>query len=388
MTKKYDIIMFSMSDWNDWYKKGIVNRNYHILNQLLKSNKIGKILHVDFLPYTKKRALRSYFENQISNTSGQTIKRNLTSVLKKISEKLYTYSTIDSIFSENKVYKKLNVILKKLNFENIILWSYFPMFTGYFDSIESNIKIFDTVDNWIEHHNFKDYKKRLRKNYNIINQKADLIFTVSQDLTNLFPTNKNVHWISNGVDITFFQKTNVQCLMSNVKNIPHPIIGYVGIIQDRIDIDLIEYVAKNNSDKSIVLIGDIWPDANVTNLKQEKNVHFLNRVEYKKLPKYIHQFDVAIIPHKVNKFTKSMNPLKLYEYLACSKPVVTTPIAGIEKFKDLIYVASSKEEFNNKIQEALQNNNEELEKKRFESVKNYSWQPRINQMMNYIENLL
>ena len=77
MTKKFDVVMFSMSDWNDWNKRGVVNRNYHILNQLLKNDKIGKILHVDFMPYTKKRAIRSYFENQILNSGHKIIKRDL-----------------------------------------------------------------------------------------------------------------------------------------------------------------------------------------------------------------------------------------------------------------------------------------------------------------------
>lgn len=397
MAKQYDIVMFSMSDFKDWQEKGIVNRNYHILNQLLKSSEIGKILHIDFLPYTKKRALRSYYESQIWGTSGKVIKRGLTSTLRKISDKLYICSTIDSIFSEKKVYKDINKILKKLNFNNIILWSYFPIFVGYFDQIKSKIKIFDTVDNWLEHPNFKNYKARLLKNYNIIDQKADLIFTVSQDLIKLFPTNKNVHWISNGVDVAFFQNTNVKCQISmphrqvaeeatNVKKIPHPIIGYVGIIQNRVDLDLIKYLAEQNPDKSIVLIGSIWPDANIEKIKNLKNIYLLGHKSYQELPRYIHQFDVAIIPHKINQFTRSMNPLKLYEYLACGKLVVTTPVAGIEEFRDLIYITSTKEEFNSKIQSALQENNKEFEIKRIKSVKKYSWDSRIDQMLKYINN--
>ena len=264
------------------------------------------------------------------------------------------------------------------------------MFTGYFDKIKSEIKIFDTVDNWAEHNNFKNYKERLKENYNLIDHKADLIFTVSEDLIKLYKSNKNVHWIPNGVDVNEFRNYNSEFRIKdkNSKVIKKPIIGYVGIIQDRIDIDLIEYTAKNNPDKSIVLIGDVWPDANINKLKNKDNVHFIDRVKYKELPNYLNNFDVAIIPHKINEFTKSMNPLKLYEYLACGKPVVTTPVAGVEKFNDLIYVAKDKNEFNNKIQEALKNNNEELEEKRIESVGDYSWGSRVDRMMSYVDKLL
>lgn len=388
--KKHDVLMFSMSDEQDWYKRGIANRNYHILNQLLQNDKINKVLSVNFLPYTKKRAVRCFYENQIADRKN-IIKSGLAFTLKKHSPKLFFYSTISSALSgELQVYKNLNEVLAELNFKNIILWSYFSMFTGYFDNIKSDIKVFDTVDNWIEHHNFKDYKERLKKNYNIIDQKADLIFAVAKDLIKLFPTNKNVHWIPNGVDVDKFIIQNAEFEIKNKESqvIKGPIIGYVGIIQDRIDTDLIKYVAKENPNKSIVLIGDVWPDANIENLKQEKNIHFLNRIKYKEFSKYVSQFDVAIIPHKVNEFTKSMNPLKLYEYLACGKPVVTTPVAGIEKFKNLIYTASNKEEFNSKIQSALQDNNKELEERRIESVRKHSWKSRIKQMLDLVENSL
>lgn len=387
--KKFDVVMFSMSDWNDWNKKGIVNRNYHILNQLLENNNIGKILHIDFLPYAKKRALRSYFENQVLSNGNKIIKRDSTSIFKKVSERLYTYSTIDSIFNEEKVYSKLNEIIDNLGFENIILWSYFPMFAGYFDKINSDIKIFDTVDNWIEHNNFKNYKERLKANYNLIDQRADLIFTVSKDLIKLYPNNKNVHWVPNGVDVEKFKNYDLEFRIKdkNSNIIKKPIIGYVGIIQDRIDIDLIEYISNKNEDKSIVLIGDVWPDANIDKLKNKDNIYFIDRVKYKELPNYLNNFDVAIIPHKINEFTKSMNPLKLYEYLACGKPVVTTPVAGIDNFKDLISVASNKEEFNNKIQGALRENSGELERKRVESVREHSWKSRMDGMMDYVHTL-
>ena len=390
MTKKFDIVMFSMSDWNDWNKKGIVNRNYHILNQLLKNDKIGKILHVDFLPYIKKRALRSYFENQILSTNGQVVKRGSTSILKKVSEKLYTYSTIDSIFNEEKVYEKINKVISSLKLENIILWSYFPIFTGYFDKIKSEIKIFDTVDNWTEHNNFKNFKERLKENYNSIDQKADLIFTVSEALTKLFKNNKNVHWIPNGVDVEKFKNYNLKFKIKDQRSqiVKKPIIGYVGTLQDRIDFELISYLSEKNPDKSIVLIGPTWSDAKIDEIKNKENIYLLGRIKYQELPNYLNNFDVAIIPHKINKFTKSMNPMKLYEYLACGKPVVTTPVAGIDNFKDLISIASTKEEFNNKIQLALQNNNKDLEKKRIESVRDYSWKSRVDKMISYIDKLL
>lgn len=389
---KFDIIVFCMSSWQEWYKKGIVNRNYHILNNLLKKPSIDKVLAIDFLPYTKKRALRSYFENQLFSVGGKILKKDFTSTLRQLADNFFIYSTIDSVFSEARLYRKLKKIISLLSFRNIILWSYFPMFVGYFDNINSRLKVFDAVDNWIEHPNFKDYRKRLQKNYNFIGQKADVIFTVSKKLARLFPNNKNVHWVPNGVDVKHFSsskpKTSSQAKSrdqnSKLAGIPRPIIGYVGIIQSRVDMDLIKYLATQNPDKSVVLVGMVWPDAKIDIIRGLKNVYLLGHKPYQELPQFINQFDVCIIPHKINEFTYSMNPLKLYEYLACGKPVVTTPVAGIEEFKDLVRVASSKEEFNQQIKKALAENSIKEHACRVKAAQKHSWQSRLNRMLKII----
>lgn len=392
---KFDIIMFCMSEWQDWYKKGVVNRNWHVLNQLLNKASVGKILAVDFLPYTKKRALRSYLENQLFGVGGRIIKRYFTSQLRQIADNFFVYSQVDSAFrKEAKVYQKIENVLKWLGFQNLILWSYFPMFCGYFDAFDAKLKVFDAVDNWIEHPNFKNYRRRLQENYNMIDQKADLIFTVSRDLVQLFPNNKCVHWVPNGVDVEHFSST-LRTLSSEreVQNlelldIPHPIIGYAGIIQDRVDLKLIKYLAEQNPDKSVVLVGMIWPEANIELIENMKNVYLLGHKPYQELPKYIQQFDVAIIPHKINEFTRSMNPLKLYEYLACGKPVVTTPIAGVEKFEGLIEIVSTYKEFNQGIQKMLARDNEIQRVQRVNAAKQHSWKSKVNQMFSYINQVI
>ncbi len=389
---KYNVIMFNMSEFREW-KSGIVNRNYHILHNLSEKDQINKIFAVDFLPYTKKRALRIYTQSILKSNGGKRIYMDLTSKLVEYSDKIYAYSTIDSIFSEQKVYKKINKIIKKKNIFKekypILIWSYFPMFSGYFDyfknfSVSKTINIFDTVDNWMEHPNFVNYTERLKNNYDIISKKADYIFTVSKDLLNLFPDTKNKTWIPNGVDINHFEKKADKKII----HVGHPIIGYVGTIEKRLDIELIKYLSLKNPEKSIVLIGPVWKNTEVNELKSQDNVHFLGRKSYLELPYYMNEFDVSIIPHKIDKYTKSMNPLKLYEYLACGKPIVTTQIAGIEKFQELIYTAKTKEEFNEKINQALKENNRELEIKRKESVQNENWKNRVNQMLELVSTRL
>lgn len=381
--RKINIVMINMSSYSEW-EKGVVNRNYHVMNNLLKDLRVNKILAVDFLPFTVKRAIRSHLENIVLGPSGEVILRRLFSRLVAINDKLYVFSTVNSFFSWSKVTKQLKKIIQKLNLgDNLVLWSYFPFYIGGFGKLSEKISVFDTVDNWIEHSSYTKYKEVLRNNYNFIDQKANLIFTVAPELLRIFNRKKNIYWIPNGIDIEHFQ-TKAKIISRKIANLPHPIIGYVGTIQSRIDLNLIKYLAQKNPDKSIVLVGPVWPETDKDLVKDLTNVHFLGSVSYQETPGYFQQFDVGIIPHVISEFTKSMNPLKIYEYLACEKPVVTTPVAGSEMFGDLIEVASTYEEFNQKIQKVLKGDNKEARKKRLEALTPHTWQSRVERMLRLI----
>ena len=93
--KKFDVVIFNMSSFAEW-EEGVSNRNFHVLQQLMQSENVGKILAIDYLPLTFKRALRNFKENIVLHLkSGEIIKKGPTSKLTKVSDKLYVYSDID-----------------------------------------------------------------------------------------------------------------------------------------------------------------------------------------------------------------------------------------------------------------------------------------------------
>ena len=387
--------MFSMSHYTDW-QQGRVNRNYHVLQELQKDPRVDKIISVDFLPFSWKKVAKVYLENVIWPMKDlELIYGDLTSACHQVNNKLYIYSTIDSIYSQTRVIKELRKIVKILEMDNIVFWSYNPLFTVSLKELGRKLLghetfVFDAVDNWLEHSAFTKRQADLRVGYQIVRQDADLIFTVSDHLKDkLFSENKRSHWIPNGIDMDHFAGfSGSKEVPEEMKDLPRPIIGYHGIIQGRIDLDLIKYVAKKNPDKSIVLLGStVWRSYRQVLIKElgsYKNVHLLPFVSYQDLPQYLYNFDVAMIPHKVNELTKSMNPLKLYEYSACGRPVVTTCVEGIETFKNILYLADTYEEFNNKIQLALRENNKELEQTRMEVVADDGWNGRVQLMLKYL----
>jgi len=115
-------------------------------------------------------------------------------------------------------------------------------------------------------------------------------------------------------------------------------------------------LANNNPDIDFVLIGWKWGRTDFSKIENYANVHFLGQKNYEELPQYINKFSVAIIPHKIDQFTKSMNPLKIYEYLAAGKQVVSTPVAGLELFENDIKVGNTKQEFNQHVLDLLKKN--------------------------------
>ncbi len=389
MEKKFDVIMLNMSSYSEW-EEGVSNRNYHVLQQLLHNEQIGKILAVDYLPLNWKRALRNYKENIALNLNeGEVIKKRLTFKVTKLSEKLYVYSDVRFFFNPKMVFNNIKKTALSLNFGDAVLWSFFPFAAPYWQNLGQKLTVFEAVDNWLNHPSYEAYKERLQQDYRLIKDQADLIFTVSPSLVKFFDDQPNVYWIPNGVDFKHYTQ-KFTLVNRDIAELPKPIIGYIGVIQERVDLDWIRYLAENNPDKSVVLVGPVWnqQDQARAELESLPNIHFLGYKGYAEAPMYIQQFDVGIIPHKTGEFSLSTNPMKMYEYLACGKPVVATAKAGTENLAELVTIAETKEDFVKAVNEALAQDNDAARQARQEFVKKYSWLSTVNKMLELVNKKL
>ncbi len=389
MEKKFDIIMLNMSSFSEW-EEGVSNRNYHVLQQLLHNDQVGKILAVDYLPLNWKRALRNYKENVVLNLNeGEVIRKRLTHKVTKISDKLYVYSDVRFFFNPKAVFSNIKRMALNLNFGDVVLWSYFPFAAPYWQGLGQKLTVFEAVDNWLNHPSYVPYQAKLKQAYQLIKDQVDLIFTVSPNLVKFFDDQPNVYWIPNGVDLKHYTQ-KFALINRDIAELPKPIIGYIGVIQGRVDLDWIKYLAEANPDKSVVLVGPVWneQDQARTALAALPNVHFLGYKGYQEAPMYIQQFDIGIIPHKSGEFSVSTNPMKMYEYLACGKPVVAADLAGTDNLGDLVQVATTKEEFNQQVNETLAADNDQARLARQEFVKKYSWLSTANKMMELVNKKL
>ena len=379
--------MLNMSNYSEW-DEGVSNRNYHILRELQNREEVGKILAVDYLPLNFKRALRNYKEGIVLNiNNSKTVKRGLTYKVSKISDKLYVYTDADFWLRPKSSLKRIKKIAIDLNFGDFVLWSYYPFAASYWGKMGQKMTIFEAVDSWLLHSSYSKYTDKLKIAYEKIKNETDLIFVVSKNLTNFFDDQPNVYWIPNGVDNKHYNK-KFSLINRDISDIPKPIIGYIGVVQEKVDFKLLEYIADNNLDKSLVIIGPVWTEQEKAKeeLSQKKNVFFLGYKKYNEALQYIQQFNVGIIPHKTAGFSATTNPMKMYEYLSCGKPVVATSNIGTENVADMISVAKDYESFNKAINEALEKDNTDAQEKRKEFVKKFSWFNTVSKMLDLISN--
>jgi len=196
--------------------------------------------------------------------------------------------------------------------------------------------------------------------------------------------NPFVHWIPNGVDFDLFRVEDATDQFERDRTI----VGYVGTIQERLDLKLIEFLCKEHPDKNFWFIGPIW--AGIRNDIEKidenyKNIEFLGRKPYTEIPELLTKIDITIIPHKLDKFLESTNPMKMYDYLAAGKPIVTTPGAGTEMFSDIISICKTKEEFSKAIDQEIRMNTAGKIETRKNAVKMHIWENRVEKMMDFLK---
>jgi len=163
-----------------------------------------------------------------------------------------------------------------------------------------------------------------------------------------------------------------------LRNYKKPIIGYIGAIAEWLDKELIEKIAKEING-SIILIG-----MNTNYNFGANNIYCLGEKRYDDLINYICDFSICIIPFKELPITKTVNPVKMYEYLAAGKKIISTNFEGIRKFSDYIIIAKDHTDFINKLKINLQSIDLELEK-RLNFARKNTWEERINQLREIIK---
>ncbi len=274
----------------------------------------------------------------------------------------------------------INKELRELGFENSVLILNAPYWTPLLKYWEYSLLVYDCIDNYTEFEDLAKNEEYITEAEKQLLDLADLVFTPSMGLyEEKMEVNKNTYLLPNGVDINHFnyQYQPVEKPADILEY--NKIIGYFGAIAPWFDTELIASLARDLPETGIILIGEVSTD--ITKLRDLANVKLLGEKPYGILPDYLAYFDLAVIPFKKNPLTEMTNPVKLYEYLAGGKPVLTTNLPEVEQFKSVVEIANNKEEFIGLAEDILTGVESEEEKKsRFDFVKSETWGNRAQRL--------
>jgi UDP-galactopyranose mutase len=225
-----------------------------------------------------------------------------------------------------------------------ILWYYTPMALGAEPAtVRPRLTVYDAMDDLAS---FRAAPPELRIREARLLSQVDLVFaggpTLYRQRRDMHPS---VHCIPSGVEAAHFASTTKAAAPDGLADQRRPILGYYGVIDERLDLDLLAEIADLRPDWTIALIGPV-AKIDETTIPERSNIVRFGQQAYDDLPGFLACFDVALMPFARNEATRAISPTKTLEYLAGGKPVVSTPIADVVSlYGDVVNIAVSGTEF-------------------------------------------
>jgi glycosyltransferase involved in cell wall biosynthesis len=214
------------------------------------------------------------------------------------------------------------------------------------------MSIYDITDDWTKFSGNQSQLELITEQDATLCQSCDHVIVCSQQLFDDKATlvdPEKLHLIPNGVHVDHYEAVADTSMPVHpvAQKWKKPTFGYTGTIHsDRVDVNLIASVAQAYPSATIAMVGpNLLEQTEQNGLDQFSNVVFTGSQSYADLPDIMRAFDVCMVPHLVTPFTESLNPIKLWEYLAAGKPIVSTNVAGFRDYPDLVSVAVESDDF-------------------------------------------
>jgi len=227
-----------------------------------------------------------------------------------------------------------------------ILWYYTPMAIAFTRHLQPSLVVYDCMD---ELSAFRGAPPALREREAELFERADLVFTGGQSLYEAkCKQHPDVHAFPSSIEVQHYAQARTATEEpADQVDIPHPRLGFFGVIDERMDIDLLSGMAAARPDWHFVIIGPVVK-IDPAILPRPQNIHYLGGKSYQELPKYISGWDVAMLTFALNESTRFISPTKTPEYLAAGKPVVSTSIRDVVRpygEQGLVQIADTVEDY-------------------------------------------
>jgi glycosyltransferase involved in cell wall biosynthesis len=236
----------------------------------------------------------------------------------------------------------------------LALWYYTPMALPFSLHLRPDICVYDNMD---ELSAFRGASPRLISLERRLFQRADVVFTGGQSLYDAKRSkHRNIHAFPSSIDASHFRAARLgRSDPPDQAAIPHPRLGYFGVIDERFDAGLVARLADLKPDWNLIMIGPVVK-IDPASLPRRPNIHWLGGKSYDELPSYLGGWDAGVMPFAMNEATRFISPTKTPEFLAAGLPVVSAPITDVVRpygASGLVEIAGTHEEFAARAQEVL-----------------------------------
>ena len=273
-------------------------------------------------------------------------------------------------------------------FECPVQWFYDPMAVFFANKLNDRAVVYDCMDQLSQ---FKFAPPALIDRERQLLEAADVVFTGGRKLWEAkSKANENCHFYGCGVDLNHFSKARADqtVVPHDIHFVHRPVLGFFGVVDERIDYELITRLADANPEWSIVMIGPV-AKVDPNSLPNRTNVYWVGRREYATLPAYAKGFDVCIMPFALNEATEYINPTKALEYMATGKPIVSSAVPDvISNFGDVVKIARSTEEFINLCQQAVKSSDEAAIQRGLKMATENSWESIVANLEKHVGDAL
>lgn len=374
-----DFVVFSVNSWDAWHEGGFRTRNARVFQSLRSFEGGGQVLHVETFAKSRLPHAASRRRNLLRHTGGETLPISWPHALVRVDDRTLALQIPRPLLYHLPGWtaRLIRGVAERNGLSDPAFVVYDPAAARLFDHVPSRLRAVDADFHWLDH---PDLVRRgrhvLERGYAVIRRAADLVVRVSHRNPSTFAGVPHQVVVPNGYDQTLFGDRPRE-VPPDLRSIARPRVAYVGTLQGRVDLEMVRRAARARPSIQWVLIGPVWDEAELGDLRSLFNVHVLGAKPHDSIPAYLSGVDVGIIPHRVGRLTDSMDPLKLYEYLAMGLPVVSTPVAGLEPFRPWVEVAPEAETFVQAVETALKTDSGALRQERRAAVASCSWSARL-----------
>lgn len=277
-----------------------------------------------------------------------------------------------------------------------VAWFYTPMAVPLLAGLAPLAVVYDCMDELAA---FKAAPQAMRAREAQLLRQAHLVLTGGPGLYEAKRrAHANVHCLPSSVDAAHYTASaqrrrgpQWQAGANLQRSLPRPRLGFFGVIDERLDLDLLAALARQRPQWQLVMVGPVCK-RDESELPRAPNLHWLGQQPYERLPALVHGWDVCLLPFALNEHTRFISPTKTLEYLAAGKPVVGTPLRDVMTlYGDVVEIASSAEEFIERCEAVLARTPDQRARHRREAartVARYSWDAAAARVQALLDGLL